>query len=359
MRYRFMIVLFPMTYPTMVPWHSSVIALALLPLFLWFYGKLDKGGVLWWGWLRKGPGAGEGRLSCSLHDLWLTALQGLPRPSYVPWPPGEVLGKWSPFNLTLRHDQPQGPCWAQGTAVSFNVRAVGYGRTGKKAPSMPPLYEVVGADVMPGRLEGLADRPELVGLLAGSAPHPWTMPRGWSATIPALPWLVVLHIQVPLAEPSLLSPSPPDLCASILVYGVIAPLTLTPGAEQPRALALLRRLLQEGVSSREGTALKLIVLGENLEEMGLPPSLHKYSGKPVLLTRSCTLSTPAPGVVGITVDLGRWGYVARRTLHGVQGRLDQALLHFGLVVEGRVDEELPERVLLCCRLRRLKLDAGA
>jgi hypothetical protein len=304
-------------------------------------------------------------LSCDMFQLY-DSLVGIMRSATTSsgvggWPPLEVLGKWSPFDLSLTFSPTRTPCsWSRGDAAMFSVRSSEYLDTKLKVPSEYSLYDCVGLDAVRSEtsvVRDLCDRAEVQRIFqGGSAPWPWTgAPSDWNPSL-GLPRVIIVNWQVPLAEPVLFGAQPLDPGVSIISYCVMSPSlceTLSSGSRLLPSVGLLRTLLERGESSSNGTSLKLIALVENFSDLNLPQSLSKYGGKPVLLTKSCSIRVYSSEVVVVSVDLRSWSYVARKTMHTVLDKTRDADLHFALVVEGNRTEDLPEQVLLCFRVNKL------
>lgn len=121
-----------------------------------------------------------------------------------------------------------------------------------------------------------------------------------------------------------------------------------------------QRLVRAGVSTRKDVTFKAIgqLPQESLSQ--LPSMLHGYNGKPVLVTETAAFVThPSnPEVLEVDIDVGLWAFSARQTLYSYQGVLSEHTFHCGYLVEGRADNELPERMLACFRIRGADLQAA-
>jgi hypothetical protein len=290
------------------------------------------------------------------------------------WPPIETLG-WTPFkSLSFNKVNPKGPphFWSKSHAASFLVRSVGYKQNKLKEPSNFPLYECIGVDLVKANklISSLTSNSTAVKRLISGEPStetPWPWLKGaacrWKPEF-GIPRLLIINCQLPYSAPSLWAPQSPDSDPgfSIISYYVMNPAladSLGSGKLEPPAVKLLRRLIEEGQSRKEGTALKTIGVVDNMEEIGFPDIVSGYNGKPVLVTKSAQLSFwPAQNnceVLEIEYDVRQWSILARKTLHSLREKFKDAKCQLGMVIEGQNDDELPEQLLGCFRVNFLDI----
>ena len=272
------------------------------------------------------------------------------------WPPIETLG-WTPFSsLPFNQPKPKGAqhFWSKGSASEFHVRSVGYKSSKSKEPSAPPLYECIGVDLVRSN--------KLITNVAGTCPifqSPsqainvppyWTKDPKWSPSL-GVPRIIVINMQLPYSSPSLWAPQSADSDPgfSVVSYYALSP-SYVEKLESCPATKLLKRLIEEGKSMKETTALKAIGLVENLDEVGFPEIVSGYNGKPVLVTKSAKLHSLSSEVFEIEFDIRQWSILARKSLHSLQAKLKEARCQFGMLIEGKSDEELPEQLLGCYRI---------
>jgi hypothetical protein len=292
----------------------------------------------------------------------------------VTWPPLDALG-WTPYkSVPFMKIKPKGPghYWSKAPYSGFQVRSVGYKQSKLKEPSQSPLYECLGVDLVKSNklVSGLTSNSAafkriLNGESPGETPWPWLQYKGskWGKEL-GIPRLIVINAQLPYSSPSLWAPQSADSDPgfSILSYYAISPSlaeNLTSGKVEPPAVKLLRRLIAEGQSKKEGTALKVIGMVDNMDEIGFPDIVAGYNGKPVLVTKSCQLkfwpSQEECEVLEIEYDVRQWSIVARKTLHALRDKFKDAKCQLGMVIEGQTDDELPEQLLGCFRLNFLDI----
>merc|ERR1712087_287784 len=87
--------------------------------------------------------------------------------------------------------------------------------------------------------------------------------------------------------------------------------------------------------------------------------IKRYNARP-FLARTSTRFYHEPGLYfGVDVDLGLWGYTARKGLDSVWDQIGEAIYDVAFVIEGRDDHELPEQMLTCCRMSKFPLSQMA
>lgn len=263
------------------------------------------------------------------------------------WPPVDVLG-WTPFNsLAFARGKSGGHFWSKGNASSFNVRSVGYKSNKSKEPSAPCLYECLGVDLVRSDklITNLTPIFQSTILKDSSVPYPWlNKDNAWSKAL-GIPRIIIINMQLPYSAPSLWTPQSPetDPGFSIVSYYALSPTTNPKGP----AIDLLKGLIAEGKSTKEGIALKTIGMVENMDEIGFPEMARGYNGKPVLVTKSAKLFTSNPEILEIEFDVRMWSILARKSLHSLRDKLSEAVCQVGMLIEGRTDNELPEQMLGC------------
>ena len=274
------------------------------------------------------------------------------------WPPIETLG-WTPFS-SLSFNQPKSKgaqhFWSKGTSSEFQIRSIGYKSSKSKESSAPPLYECLGVDLVRSNklISNIATTCPIFqnpSSISSSAPPYWTKDPKWSPSL-GVPRMIIINMQLPYSSPSLWAPQSAD---SDPGYSVISYYALSPSfvdkLDTCPAIKLLKRLMAEGKSMKETTALKAIGLVENLDEVGFPEIVSGYNGRPVLVTKSAKMTlSPNGEIFEIEFDIRHWSIIARKSLHSLHGKLKEARCQFGMLIEGKADDELPEQLLGCYRI---------
>ncbi len=109
----------------------------------------------------------------------------------------------------------------------------------------------------------------------------------------SLPEILVINSQMPWDAPSLMfSASKEDFGASMISLHELKQKYNNRGrrsAETCPAADLFRRMLDVGVSQRNGISFKAIGFCETWENLGLPDAVKGYNGKPALVTDSAKI----------------------------------------------------------------------
>ncbi|GMI37148.1 hypothetical protein TeGR_g13475 [Tetraparma gracilis] len=123
------------------------------------------------------------------------------------------------------------------------------------------------------------------------------------------------------------------------------------------AAALLRSWLLLSPSSPElRSRFKAICKLSNAGELGLD-YLERYNGKPVLVQKTGRVEGGLlPGgqrYLEMVCDVHGWGMFSKRGLVAVVPKLKDMVLDVGFVIEGRSEDELPERLAGSCCVANL------
>jgi hypothetical protein len=148
----------------------------------------------------------------------------------------------------------------------------------------------------------------------------------------------------------------------IITFGASAEALAAWKAGGSPAYKLFARFLAdapEGVTPSSGDIdvkerLKLLPFLENIKVLGLPGWIAGYNGKPALVTKSGSVYK-GDDYLEVCMNTFRFGFLTKKGVHYLRERYQDFHLHVALTLEGRPDEELPEQVLLACRIRGLAL----
>jgi len=227
----------------------------------------------------------------------------------------------------------------------------------KKAPSAAHIYSLLSADVLKGEriTPGVGARVRL--------------PRSADADVEndtGLPRTLVVSCAIPQKAPSLMGGSSGDAggeCYQLVLYFRASVESLRAWRDSGSAgYALFRRWVEEapGGDLPLKERLKLIVKMDNLRDLGkLGASVEQYNGKPVLLTKSGSLTPSAAPLCGpdgyleVGINTFRFAYLTKKGMHMYLPSLHKLHMHVALTIEGRDNAELPEQALLACRLNGL------
>lgn len=270
----------------------------------------------------------------------------------------------SPGSLDTEDDDVVGVSSGWSTSCEgrdFNVRCPPRKKARKK-PSGPSFYETIFFDRVftKKRIARARDLWDIDEMTRSSSSVPGNL----------VPEYIVFHAQLPLSKPKMMGQSkngPSIQCCVIfkLKKGTRKLLeAVVDGKAQwtnaSRLLAAWTKHVRSSVSSKWKGRLKLIMIAQNPDELGLPGMVTRYNGKPVLLTKSTELFVDNPAYVEISTNFAQFCYLFRQawSSYGIPA-LKTGDVRVGLVVEGRDDEELPEQILGCVSCHRLGLPEDA
>jgi len=226
--------------------------------------------------------------------------------------------------------------WSTTDGTEFKVRkGPEYKKNREKACSSRALYTCVGADLVTSG-DVISDLYKTVSFGSVSMPDAKDLPS-----------LIITNCQLPMAG---LFSFGKDCGISKVSYNVINPeiAALVGTSQEPRQLKLLRRMIEKGYSD---TSLAWKAIGRVDDSLleNLPQVLHKFNGKPALVTESGTLTS---GVLPngrkfleIDIDIRKWSLVARTTFSQTKDLGKSLTLHIAFLIQGTEDDELPEQII--------------
>ena len=260
-----------------------------------------------------------------------------------------------PLGTTIAHaaqdkEQPH----SRWPATTQHVVRIGpnYKKNGKKAPSLAALYETIGVELFTHD-SCVVDAASQLQL-----PPPACDPEPGLNQGP-LPRIIVVNFSLPLESAQMWNP-PRDgqNCSLVLIFRV-KPETQRAARDAgtaPPAVQLLVRYCSEAPTSRPlQERFKLIGVVDNMERLGLPSLVQSYNGKPMLVTKSGTLThrqhCDGYGLLEMDCNVHYFGYPARKGLSELKGRVKEMVLNIAVVVQAETDDEMPEQVLGCVLVR--------
>ena len=105
---------------------------------------------------------------------------------------------------------------------------------------------------------------------------------------------------------------------------------------------------------------KTMVFIDNIGELSLPSMIagpvSKFNGKPVIVHKTGAFYNDRD-VSEIDVDIFQFPVIAKTVLNQGRSVSSKARIRAAFVLQGETEEELPERLLGCCELRGLDIDA--
>lgn len=273
--------------------------------------------------------------------------------------PDGIGPEWAPFGPSLPYGAfDDRTCWLDCDSTLFEIRNIRYKTTREKVRSDFALYDCVGMDLIKDekKIERLMERlPE--GLTPALPPSPAGAPA-WQASW-GVPRVLCVNCQMPYKAGYMFGAHPEDDGGfSVVNYFVLSARScelLARGHETP-ALQLWKRLVEEGVSSKEGISFKGVGRIEDLEKYEIPKSFWGFNNKPALITGSSKFQMARlPEVLEIDYDVRQWVYFARTTLCYKHQNAIGVEFNIGYLVEGKSDDELPEQILGCMTIRSMDI----
>lgn len=245
------------------------------------------------------------------------------------------------------HDKPW--TWSQGDGTEFRVRVgPNYSKHGKKEPSLSQMYDAAGSDIYrsDNRIFPISSITHLPKV------EPWVA----DYDLKGVPPIFVLNTQLPNYPAAMMGSRDDGPTLHIVLYYHIRRETaeILQNLEQaPPAYKLWHAFSTRGTRDDAiRNRFKLIGRVENWKEVGLPSLLESYNSKPTIIYKTGELAQGKDFLeVGINVHIFR--YIARRTLYGFREQMHNMVASICGTVEGRADDELPERVVFVGKMNRV------
>lgn len=281
------------------------------------------------------------------------------------------------FGTTLRQcagngtsERNEGPCWSTTNGENLRVRTgPSYKTKSLKTASQGSLYEAISCDAVKSdvKLENIVGR--LLDRLP-AAPEGCRWKRGCE-----VPRIICINLMLPYAGGlSHLRPfgaKPKDAGCSFVGLFQIRPETLAalesqkappavecwrkfckgpaaaPGASVKDPDRSLGKRLRPGIKKDYQSGLfKAMAYCMNASELKVPDMLHRFNGKPCLITKSGYIVRDPEGEwVEIGIDVRGFCTLALSMLSSFRHLLPEAQIHYGFLVQASDDEELPEEIL--------------
>jgi len=251
--------------------------------------------------------------------------------------------------------------WMPGKAADVQVRSHGYKSTRAKVPSPGELYECTNMDIFEG-LKKYQDMASRVTLSKVSFPDdPAT--KTWNA-----PDRFIVSVSMPTDPPKLYAAPEDGGGYTICMYYTMTQETrdilkrITADGYDPKneptpddvqkskvnAVRLFEEWCRLAPTDNAWMArMKVVPMGQNFDEIGLPGWISKYNGKPFLIKRpgqtGFLYRHPEQSCMEFDISLYPFPYIAKQGICFIKDSyLKKVVVTFGFVIEGRSDDELPE-----------------
>jgi len=248
--------------------------------------------------------------------------------------------------------------WSACSPSTFRVRVgPNYRKSRTKRPAEPPaLYDTIAFDVFASeeKEEHISRFMKLGDLEVDDAS--------------ALPQLFIINFMLPLDEPklsSMINQTAENSNGRTLSFHVIMRISeWTKNNVSHPSVQLLSRFLREcgdGQPMRE--RLKIIVQVANPDELNMNPvergMYNKCNGLPFCYREYNSSYVRGAGWFQAAFDGHRSGYTTRLSRYALLGLCNRIVANVAFVVEAETDDELPERVLGCLNVHRIRVNTAA
>mmetsp|Transcript_108591 Transcript_108591/g.312855 ORF Transcript_108591/g.312855 Transcript_108591/m.312855 type:complete len:453 (+) Transcript_108591:102-1460(+) len=269
----------------------------------------------------------------------------------------------------------QGPYWAKGHGDGFRVRSgPDYRKRGQKTESSGSMYQAISCDAIRGS-EKLTDI--IMGHCHGKLPPAPKFPESdkgggpqpeWTTDCP-LPRVICINLMLPYTAG--IVPMRKDAGCSFVGFFHITAETVKAAlsAEPPPAVRLFKEFWQGPAGAPGGPAdspdrslfarvnpkqkkdqqrglFKCIAHCLNPQDVKVPEMFHTYNGKPCLITK-CGYIVKDPNLewMEIGIDVRGFNILARKMLTSFRQLLPRTKIHYGFLIQGVDDEDMPEGIL--------------
>lgn len=251
--------------------------------------------------------------------------------------------------------------WRSVPGNLFEIRSRGYLSTKKKIPSPSELYDLINVDIF----ESQRRYPDIAGrVVLPKVSFKDDTPKTWKS-----PDIFVVSFCLPTQPPRLGRSTTDGQGYTVTMYYVMK--------EETRAI--LRKVTKPGYnheadSAKENSPIlngvrlfeewcrrspsdskfqgrfKVVPLGQNLKEIGLPSWIARYNGKPFLIKRSgqtgFLYDHPELNAMQFDISMHCFPYLFKQgAAFAKEYYFKKVLFSIAFVIEGRDDQELPEVVI--------------
>jgi len=294
--------------------------------------------------------------------------------SRLPWWIGNTIEEWTSTELP---DTGAGPYWSKGKGQDLKVRCgPNYRKTGTKTDSNGAMYHALSCDAIKdmGKVENI-----IGGIMKGKLPkQPSNCGESecaggnalqWSKDCP-LPRVICINMMLPFSAglfggrgdggcsfvglfhitpetiKAMKSPSPPPAVRLFKDFWD-GPAGHPASDQKDPDRCLIKRVNTKVKKDQQAGLFKAIAHCVNPEDVNVPDMFHTYNGKPCLITKcGYVIKDPNHEWLEIGIDVRGFNILARKMLCSFRQCLPQTKIHYGFLVQGIEDEDMPE-ALLC------------
>lgn len=263
-----------------------------------------------------------------------------------------------------RHNDPSAPpdgttSWTPVDAARFRLRhGDDYPTTGAKEPSEAAMYDCLGMDVWRSK--------KPIYHIGSQLQVPIVDRNNPSAYVPTI---LLLNVMVPTSSPSMFKKSTNGETVNVVFCFVMRSWTADAlhrldDPTTPPSVRLLDQYFdrKHKISQNEPERFKIVGSVTNWDDAKLPNMLAGFNGKPTLVTKSgmwySTCREGGGGYAELDCNTAHWCYVARQGLHAAWSSVGRCVFDFGVTIEAREDENMPERLLGAVTCNHVLLDSA-
>jgi len=251
--------------------------------------------------------------------------------------------------------------WEPIEPSTFKLRCgPDYRRNGFKKPSVGSFYDIAAVDTFRSKekkyVSNIGNKVDMSELIQPGE-------DGWYHGLPRI-WVVVL--QIPDYAPSVLASVQDGEGVAICFYFKLNKRGEEAAKEGKGCAKVMKKFLREPLTisdaDRGPHQWKNMVRLANSDELQigwvLRGYVQKYNAKP-FLSRNCKSYYKGSSHFEVNVDIHRFNYVSRQGMYQFRSLLKQLTLDIGFVVQCDTDDEMPEKLLGCVRLKALDAENDA
>uniref|UniRef100_A0A7S3Z124 Protein ENHANCED DISEASE RESISTANCE 2 C-terminal domain-containing protein n=1 Tax=Lotharella globosa TaxID=91324 RepID=A0A7S3Z124_9EUKA len=245
--------------------------------------------------------------------------------------------------------------WEKIDPGSYKLRCgPNYKRNGYKKPSEGSYYDIIAVDAFHSNekkhVSDIGNKVDLADLMKPEE-------VGWYKGLPRI-WIVVL--QIPAYAPSFVGSIQDGEGFAVVFYFKLNKTGLAAIDAGQGSSRVMRQFLDKPLdiadADRGAHQWKNMVRLANSEALQLGWVLQsyvtKYNAKP-FLSRNCKSYYRGESYFEVDVDIHRFNYISRQGMYSFKDKLKELTLDIGFVVQCDTDDELPEKLLGCVRLKEL------
>jgi len=262
--------------------------------------------------------------------------------------------------------------WARLQGSEFSLRkGPDYKKNGYKSPSLESLYDMVAIEIFrtENRIHHISKFLDWDRITAQCSESEDGVARDLCSQT-NIPRYMILHFLLPLEDDGFLWKSnhlDHKNCSLVLMSSI------SPGSidllrkysddkegEEFACIRLLQKFFQLEKDNPILKRFKGVAEIVDMEKYGfnsfIKPILHRYNAKPFVIrnTSSFYKGDTIP-YLEVDIDVHEFNSIAKRVFSGLRDFIPDLNLNFAWTIEGREDDELPERTISACTVKNLNV----